>query len=168
MVAAPFLLAHQYAPFWLPKLAPGIHWQKAYADVEAAVKGYLEGGGDTLSTNELVEALWPEQFARGEGITARRRLYKALLALATHGLADYCERGPEKKLRHGTRVIQPWVWRAPKAKPWEPTREDLIRAVLVQSMYEDDAIDDEEVQKTIAWCRSESRAPGELEPLEEF
>lgn len=98
---------------WNAALAPHVGWQAAYGTVENAVKLAFASpvlDGQTLSTSALVEALYPEQFARGEGITARKRIYKALAALATRGLAAYATRGPERLLKHTNKLVRPWLW----------------------------------------------------------
>jgi hypothetical protein len=96
-------------------------WQTAYAAVERAARKYLHAMNDDeyLTTAELVEELYPERFARGDGITARRRIFKALLATRNKTgepamLADCRERGPEQP-RRGTRgqMIRPWHWFKP-------------------------------------------------------
>lgn len=107
-------------------LAADNGWQSAYAYVEETVRERLSDPdtvarlhleADTLSTTALVELLWPEQFAKGDGITARKRLYKALKALATRGLADCAERGvSEERVIGGVkRFARPWRWHAPRA-----------------------------------------------------
>lgn len=98
-------------------LSPANEWATAYPIVENIARDFLndpEQGAFEFSTNEVVEALWPESLARGEGITTRKRLYKALLALAPRGLADCATRGEERKVKHSTRLIRPWLWHAPK------------------------------------------------------
>jgi hypothetical protein len=106
-------------------LAADNDWQGAYAYVEESVRERLSDPDtvarlhleqDTLSTNQIVELMWPERFAKGDGITARKRLYKALKALATRGLADCCERGPQVEvvIAGVKRFARPWRWHAPK------------------------------------------------------
>lgn len=104
--------------YWNTMLAASQPWASAYAAVEEAVRRRLtrpDLGQPRLSTAELVEALYPEAQARGDGITARKRLFKALAALAKHQLKGYCEPGPTRKLKHGSREITPLIWRAPPA-----------------------------------------------------
>ena len=109
-------------------LAADNAWQGAYEYAEESVRERLSDPDtvarlhleqDTLSTNQIVELMWPEQFAKGDGITARKRLYKALKALATRGLADCCERGPQVEvvIAGVKRFARPWRWHAPKTTP---------------------------------------------------
>lgn len=100
---------------WNELLAPAVGWQDAYAHVERSAREYLATGkrDDNWTTTELVEALYPEQFARGDGITARARIFKALAALAPRGLADCATRGPERRLKHSNKMVRPWLWHAP-------------------------------------------------------
>lgn len=102
-------------------LHPGNSWEIAYPVVEHEARAWLEqlneypgSGASSITTEELVEALWPEAVARGDMILRRSRLYKALAALAEHGLSDCCTKGPERKLKHGNRVVRPWLWHKPK------------------------------------------------------
>lgn len=89
-------------------------WQLAYAYVEANVREFLRDQISlAYSTRELVEAIYPQQFARGDGILARKRIFKALTALATRGLADCCTRG-EPKLNRMKQTIRPWIWHEPR------------------------------------------------------
>lgn len=99
--------------FWNVTMAEAVPWQEAYKAVEMAARDKLAGIERTLTTNELVEELYPEQFAREAGITARKRIYKALAALATRGLADCASRGEPRKLRHAKKLVRPWLWHAP-------------------------------------------------------
>lgn len=104
---------------WNRLLHPDVAWQTAYATVEAQARAHLSAnpifdGRKGISTDELVEALYPEALARGDGILARKRIYKALKALTTRGLADCCERGEERLLKHSkTRKVRPWLWHEP-------------------------------------------------------
>ena len=98
---------------WNAILAKEQPWKVAYAAVERAVKAHLDLAEDTISTNELAEALYPPQFARGDGILARARLYKAFAALARHELQAYCTRGELTKSKRGV-MIRPMRWHSPK------------------------------------------------------
>lgn len=105
------------AEYWNPKLvAP---WPQAYGVVEVAARALLSEhpayNWQELSTNELVEALYPEAQARGPGIESRKRLYKALQVLASNGrLTDCCHKGQPKRVMG--REIRPWRWHAPIVK----------------------------------------------------
>jgi hypothetical protein len=97
-------------------LAPAVEWREAYAAVEREARALLILNGDpreNYTTAEMVEALYPEALARGDGITARKRIFKALAALATKGLADCATRGEPRKLRHANKMVRPWLWHAP-------------------------------------------------------
>lgn len=98
-------------------LHPANGWEVAYPVVAHEARAMLDSGdeGDNQmwTTEETVEALWPEALARGEMILRRQRLYKALAALAEHELSDCCTKGPERKLKHGGKMIRPWLWHKP-------------------------------------------------------
>lgn len=103
---------------WNTVLAPTMGWQAAYAVVEREAREFLSRQlastqPATFTTSELAEALYPEKLARGDGITARKRLFKALAALATHDLADCASRGEPRKLKHTNKTVRPWIWHAP-------------------------------------------------------
>lgn len=101
---------------WNEILAPAKPWQTAYAAVEQYARAHLLANpcfDAGCSTEELVEALYPSRLAIGDGILARRRIYKALAALATRGLADCATRGPERKLNKIGAKIKPWLWHEP-------------------------------------------------------
>jgi len=96
---------------WKAVLSPHVSWQIAYGAVQVEVQAYL-GTSDrgNITTNELVEALYPLSLAVGDGITARNRIYHALKQLATRGLRDYCTKStvPNKYGRYG------WMWHVRK------------------------------------------------------
>jgi hypothetical protein len=99
---------------WNAVLAPAISWRDAYKDVEQQTRSMLGTlrDGDTISSADLVEALYPVEAARGEdALKARTRIFKALSALAERGLGDCCTRGEPVKRRFG--MIRPWRWHAP-------------------------------------------------------
>lgn len=88
----------------------------AYAYLAREVRRFLSQrhcthAGFTYSPVELVEALYPEATARGDGILARRRIFKVLRRLAITDLADCAARGPEVK-KFG-RTMHVWLWHAP-------------------------------------------------------
>lgn len=105
---------------WTEVLAPDEPWQKAYAVVATEARAMLSDNvlfaGKEVSTGVLADSLFPVTFARGDGILARRRLFRALLALAPRELADCCHRGEAKRMRHSTRLIRPWIWHAPRER----------------------------------------------------
>ena len=92
---------------WNIRLAPATPWQTAYAAVQEEVEA-LSWPHANVTTNELVEALYPLTLASGDGITARNRIYKALKQLATRGLQDYCTKAtiPNRYGKFG------WLWHA--------------------------------------------------------
>lgn len=134
-------------------LATDNDWHSAYAYVEETVRGRLSDPDtvarlhleqDTLSTTDLVELLWPQQFVQGDGILARKRLYKALKALATRGLADCCERGQQEERVIGgvKRFAHPWRWHAPKTIVTFPAQDER--------------------GKTVAWLRKVQFVPSDI------
>lgn len=115
------------AESWNLALAPSVPWQVAYKAVADVAKRLLdvegaefEGAG--LTTAQLVEALYPERYAVGEGITARSRIYKALAAMAKHDLAAYCSKGDARPLKHTKKLVKPWIWHAPRVVVEKPVR----------------------------------------------
>lgn len=69
----------------------------------------LEG---EVSTNQLVEILFPDLTARGAGIDRRQMLFARLQSSATKELAAYASRGEPVQGRFGQR--RPWRWHKPK------------------------------------------------------
>lgn len=103
---------------WNRLLAPTVPWEEAYAAVERAAKLVLEGSPLTpLGTSELVETLYPQRLAVGDGITARRRIFKALQALEKHGLAEYVSIGAPQKMPKLNKTIRPRLWHERKPRP---------------------------------------------------
>lgn len=109
---------------WNLQLAAGVPWQEAYPVVEREARAFLSAspiadGG--IRTAELIEHLYPERYARGDGIEVRKRMFKALGALRSRGLAD-CNTKSEtpQKLGRTNRDIYPPLWHAPKVRPTCP------------------------------------------------
>lgn len=105
---------------WANMLRGDVPWATAYAEVAKVVRQWLMAHpiaeDHSISTHDLVEGMFPESLAVGDGIYARRRLYKALMAQATRGLADCCTRGPATKKfgpSKGGPTIRPWKWHQP-------------------------------------------------------
>lgn len=101
---------------WNAALAASVPWAEVYPVVEREVRGLLtryeeDKPGFRWTTNTLVRTLYPEDEARGYGLVARDRLYKAVLHLATQSLADCASRGEPRKGKFG--IIKPWLWHAP-------------------------------------------------------
>lgn len=109
---------------WNKLLAPSVHWKDAYLSVEREARAYLTIGNKVnVSTSALVEALYPIAEARGEaGVTARGRIFKALAALADHGLRDCNYRGEPKPMRG--RTIRPNIWTEPRSINLQPKAWD--------------------------------------------
>jgi hypothetical protein len=100
---------------WDVALHPAVSWKTAYNAVEIAVTSLYLTDPKDRSTTELVETLYPVADARGpEGVKARKRMFKALTALAERGLAPYATRLPARKAVYSDRLIRPWLWHAPR------------------------------------------------------
>lgn len=105
---------------WNAALAADRSWPLVYSTVEAEARRFLiarnatRGEGGMLSTSDLVERLFPAALARGEGVTTRLRLFKSVIHLAKHSMADCCMRDsePKKKLYMGHKIYG-WLWHAP-------------------------------------------------------
>ncbi len=111
---------------WITAMAQDVPWQKAYEVVRvqaAALLNHSVVAADGMSTTELVEALWPERYAPGAFIFQRRRVFKALMALASRGLAEYCTLGPPK-LNRMRQTVRP--------KRWHSRLHSVVAAPLVQ------------------------------------
>lgn len=107
---------------WNEHLEPQRPWRHAYWIVEVEVRNVLSQdrfAHDLLSTTALVELLYPVQFAVGGGRAARNRIFKALAALATRGLAEYTTRGEPVKIKRLGKLARPWLWHAPRAQAAE-------------------------------------------------
>lgn len=96
-------------------LAPGVHWKDAYKVVEDSTRNLLMAlvPGEKLTTAQLVATLY-----NGNDDFTRQRIFSALKALASHGLADCWEPGfAQEGTRFGKKAtITPKHWRAPPAK----------------------------------------------------
>ena len=99
---------------WNAALAPDVPWRDAYATVAREARQFLvHTPFENLSTTELVDKLYPEALARGEGITVRKRIFKALGILAKRDLADCATRGAERRVKFNPKPIRPWIWHSP-------------------------------------------------------
>lgn len=128
---------------WNVALAPDQGWQSAYATVATEAREYLKtqlAPGDLISTNTLVEALYPMRFAKGEGITARRRIYKALAAVAKHALADCCTKGEPKKFGRSAKLVRPNLWHAPRGSAITPFSKFQVVCPHCKETFEAEAI----------------------------
>ena len=108
---------------WNNLLAPEIDWRSCYPQVAGEVRKVLShlGTGEDRTTQELVSALYPEELAVGPGILARRRLFRAIMALAATDLVDCCYKGAPRYLRHTRKQVRPWIWHTPKPTKCCPT-----------------------------------------------
>lgn len=93
----------------LAALDPDVGYLEAYAAVEAALREVMPAGR-TFSTEQLVEMLAPaDNWVHGDRETlARKRIYKALDALAKHGLKSWVTLGPPERGRFGTMRRKLW------------------------------------------------------------
>ncbi len=91
--------------------------QRVHVTVALAVRGYLLElmPGITISTNELVESLYPRAIADMSlaGDNARTQLYKIIGALAHDKLSDCCMKGEVKEKKYMGRQVRPWLWFCP-------------------------------------------------------
>ena len=102
--------------FWVSILAKEISWATAYPMVEIEAREYLSNMPlPSISTNGLVEGLFPMMSTRGPGIDARHRLYKALFALAAHSMRD-CATPSVSTKKYMGRETKPLIWTKPKPK----------------------------------------------------
>ena len=102
----------------LDALAPAIPWQACYPAVAAAVRHLLDEAdpGASLTTVQVAYFLLPpSRIDCVERIAAKKRLFKALSALAAHDLAAYATRGEPKrgKGRYSKKMVRPWIWHKP-------------------------------------------------------
>lgn len=114
---------------WNEVLDPAVEWRVAYPMVAERVREMLDPlpPGEVMTTTDLVERLYPAALALGtDGILARRRMFKAVLAMTTRDLARYASRGPERKIRG--KVSQTWVWHAP-GEPNPEARETEVCSI---------------------------------------
>lgn len=114
---------------WNAVMATEQPWQIAYPAVETAVRALFAANPlyehDTLGTSALVEALYPETYVRSdEARLARKRIFKALQALATRGLSDFAFQGVPK-LNSMKVSVRPWFWRAPAPVEIVPDRREV-------------------------------------------
>lgn len=109
------------------KLDPNSRWQDCYPVVEAAAKRILDDPvTGTMTTVELADRLLPEQYA--VGTKRKARVFKALEALAEHGLFEYWTAGPAKFHPRLKRNIRPKLWHGRKPKERRcPTCNQIIK-----------------------------------------
>lgn len=98
-----------HPPIWDDLLDPRVSHRDAYADVAGIVRRELVAfNGELISTNALVDFLIGRQEISAY---TRKRLYKALAALSTRGLADCVTKGEPVKRKFG--MIRPNLWHKP-------------------------------------------------------
>lgn len=114
-------------------------WKEQHRIVEQQVRAHFIANplldGEHLTTNELVEVLFPERFAIDDGITARNLIYKRLLAKGKPGEPmwqdAYRYRGPARqgKCAGYLKAVQPWYWHAAGKPAPDPLRVSFLAAV---------------------------------------
>lgn len=74
--------------------------------------------GEIISTNEVVEGLYPRDVADKSlaGDVARTRMYQLLASLAVDDLHDCATRGEPTAKKYMGRPTRPWLWHTPKVK----------------------------------------------------
>lgn len=101
-------------------------WSSIVPVLAREIRAYLEieAPDPPLSTKDLMEGLYPQQFARGDGITMRQKMTRILIdVLSKNELADCCTRG-EAIIRR-KRLVRPCFWHAPKPKICEHCGKEL-------------------------------------------
>lgn len=98
-------------------LRPEVGWREAHRAVETFGRAYLETlkDNETISTNALVNKLYPIELVRGES-TARTRLYQILLKMHQGQpavLQDCRIRGVQRRIFGGVKAT-PWLWHKPQ------------------------------------------------------
>jgi hypothetical protein len=101
----------------LRPLVPTHHAKKVIGEHARALLTDLLPG-EILTTNQVVEALYPRDVADKSltGDVARTRMYQLLAALAVDGLHDCATRGEPTAKKYMGRPTRPWLWHAPKVK----------------------------------------------------
>ena len=84
-----------------------------WSTVETEVKSILElvAWDDPIPTRDLMEALWPKQFAIGDGIGYRTKLIK-LICEKSIRLTGWFTR-ESVRIRYG-RQTRPYLWHSPR------------------------------------------------------
>ena len=101
----------------LRAIVPTVHAKKV---VHEQARAFLQAmdQGETISTNNLVEAMYPREIADKSlaGDEARSRIYAMLAKLALDDMHDCCTKGEPDGKKFMGRPVRPWLWHAPKAK----------------------------------------------------
>ncbi|MGD9881232.1 MAG: hypothetical protein AB7F22_07705 [Reyranella sp.] len=88
--------------------------------IEAVKDAIARRPGAPFGTMALIEVIYPEALAKGEGVAARQRLIKIVQQLGKSGaLAGYCSRGEPRpgKAHMRNKMVRPWLWHAYIAPP---------------------------------------------------
>lgn len=111
------------ATSWNELFARGASWKPAYMALAEAIVEVLDKGNKQYLPGALIEAIYPETMARGDGILARKRMFKGLRALAGHQFKACVKQGAPVSF-HG-RVLKPYIWFKPQdyEGTWPPTLE---------------------------------------------
>jgi hypothetical protein len=102
-------------------LFSGQHWADREAqrnEVEREARKILQdlGDGETISTAELADRIWPEDpEASGAEVGTRKRLFSVLAKLATGAMGDCCRKSREPKEFMG-KMVYGWEWHRPPPK----------------------------------------------------
>lgn len=102
-------------------LAPEKEWRTAYPFIEAAAKAILENLTPphlVLSTTQLADEIYSP--AQAHDTRVRKRVFQALKALATRGLAPYITLGEPEQIA-GMESGRRKLWHAPSAVPKHKT-----------------------------------------------
>jgi len=95
-------------------LAPENDWRTAYPFVEVAARAILDTTGlSSWTTTELADAIYNPNEAHDPKV--RKRVFQALKALATRGLASYCSVAPEVARIGSIENARRKVWHAARA-----------------------------------------------------
>jgi len=92
-------------------LRPENDWRTAYAFVELEAKNLLLIASGTYTTTELADAIYSPAEAHDPKV--RKRVFQALKALATRGLANYVTLQEPQEGAFGTTRRK--LWHAPRA-----------------------------------------------------
>jgi len=103
---------------WDAALRPEATNPECDAFVALVVRAHLAANvmlDDIVSTTELVQQIYPIEYARASdnGMEARHRLFKCLIRLAKGDLKDCTTRGPVQKLGKYRKPGHPILWHPP-------------------------------------------------------
>ena len=108
---------------WASELGKDRAWQSAYGFVATVVRQYTATVRKPMTSTQLVQELFPIEYARDDGaVAARRRIFKALRTLAHGVLKDHVTRGvPAMVYGH---MASSYVWQTPEPAMQEATTEE--------------------------------------------